>query len=190
MKDGNTLANSLISWVPEEIQYYNYKDGVFVTEEEFEELVDEWYDYESKYFWREHFPGHYPESEDDQIRTNYLNALSEHGMDYEDWPHPSEFATEWMVNFVDDWLALCGHKDWDPHSEDHDGAKWMLINSGLRLDDYDAYSDTSEEDNGEEENKVEDEDRVEAKICLEADGAPILPLFVIKGLMSPPSTTA
>lgn len=185
VKGGETLANSLISWVPKEIQFYNYKDRVFVTEEEFEELVDEWCDQESRDFWRDNFPGFYPEPEDDQIRISYLDALREHGMEYEDWPEPREFVDDWLKSYVDDWLTLCDRKNWDPHSEDHYGSREKLMdNTGPRLEHYYSYSDTSEEDNGGEEEKVA------AKIRSGAGGAPILPSFITKLPMSPRSITA
>ena len=40
-KSGTKLANRLLKWIPRELKYYNYKDGIFVTKERFRGLRKE-----------------------------------------------------------------------------------------------------------------------------------------------------
>ncbi len=97
VKGGDLLANYLISWVPQLIRKYNYMQGVFVTEEKFQELVKEWYAYEEKFFWRDNFHYEFPEyperEEDLENYDNYLDALREHGLEFQDWPDPGEYIS-------------------------------------------------------------------------------------------------
>jgi len=39
VEDGKMLANYLIDWVPQELQYYNYKGGKFVDKNRWKKLV-------------------------------------------------------------------------------------------------------------------------------------------------------
>ncbi len=85
-KNSKLLAKFLRSWVPEYLRFYNWRDGVFVTEDRFMDLVRDWI-YEDEMFFLHELTYNVPgldESEYIKITSRYANLLESSGMIYED----------------------------------------------------------------------------------------------------------
>jgi len=114
------LANFLLSWVPESLRYYNWKDGVFVTKERFAEVAEDWVSKANDFSFDElvyDFPG-LDEAEYKKVSRRYERLLRHRGMIYESsiWREPGLHVSYRLRKKSERWEMECFMRGWYPRS--------------------------------------------------------------------------
>lgn len=137
VKKGEMLANRRLKWVPRNLKYYSYIDGVFVTKQRFRELRKEWKRDEETEF-RELVEEMYPgllEREYVSIAAEYMSSICRRkGLKYEERRPMEEFVSLEQQKRSDRWENYCILVGWeisDGVSPDTVGPRWDRIRQAL-----------------------------------------------------------